>query len=90
MTKIAQASFIATTKTTVVFGRELTDAEKTALGNSKKSALGAGHQVSIDAIDTATQTFVALWSDAADAEAYVAVAGGFTPAPTSVTVEAAN
>jgi len=88
MSKLSQAQFVASTKTTIVFGRELTTDEYSALKAAEKSAVIAGHQVSPSTVDTATYTYTTYWSDLSDAEAYVAVANGFDPAPTSVTVDA--
>jgi len=87
MTQLATSQFNATTQTTVVFGRELTASENAAIQDSKSATISAGHQVSPKiVVDNTTQ--INLWSDLADAEAYVAVCGGFTPAPLSVSVTA--
>jgi hypothetical protein len=88
MTKLAQSQFLANTLTIIVFGRTLTAAETTELLTAKKSVISSGNQVGPDQINTTTDTYSCLWSNQADADAYVAVANGFTPPPTTATVVA--
>ena len=88
MSRIAQSTFVANTNSLLVFGRALTEAEITTLANIKVTAIGEGHHVSPNVFDDATGTLQNYWDDLASAEAYASAAGGFTPAPTSVTVSA--
>jgi len=85
-TKIGQSLFIANATTTVLFGRDITEAESSALKNAKKAVLAAGRQVGPDKVEE-DGTWFTLWQESADAEAFVAVANGFTPPPTSASVE---
>jgi len=89
MACVAMATFLAFARTTVIFDRELTELEedllkvvlKATIYDSVKMA-PTGRQV--NQVNYAPKTY---WSHLSDAEAYVAVANGFNPAPISVTVE---
>jgi hypothetical protein len=89
MAKLANSlAFVANAQATVVWGRELTDSEKTALANAKISIIQNGAQCDVGNLDSETLTSTVLFSTTAAADSYAAVAQGFSPAPTSATVQA--
>ena len=81
MSTIETATFIANAKTSVVYGRKLTADESAQLNAVKITALTAGRQLSSP--QDAEDTRITFWADIADANAYAAVANGFSPAPTT-------
>ena len=80
MTTIATALFVASYKTTVAFGRTISDSELAQLNTVRTTALTAGRQCSLavntDGINTA------YWTSVEDANSYAAIANAFSPAPT--------
>jgi hypothetical protein len=94
MAKLRTAQFLADTGSYLTFNRALTTEELASLMDVKKSAVAAGHQVSPDQVDVqvdpdtevGTYTYTNFWTESSDANAYVAVANGFSPAPTSAIV----
>jgi len=86
MSKLAQTQFIANAQSTVVFGREITDAEQLAMKDFQKNVITNGRMVGADVIDDFT--YANRWTDISDANGYVALCNGFSPAPTSATAEA--
>jgi hypothetical protein len=84
MTTIASASFVASYKTTVTFGRTITNSEVDQLNAVRTTAISAGRQCST-AINT-DGTNVTYWASADDANSYTAVANAFSPAPTTACV----
>jgi hypothetical protein len=88
MSRIASATFVANVNSVLVFGRELTAEEITALANYKVTILGQGHQVSPNVFDSSNNSLQNYWDNLAAAEGYANVASGFTPPPTSVDISA--
>jgi len=83
MSLTSQASFIATAQTSVVWGRVLTADEASQINTVKNAALAAGRQAS------ATQQIesgasITYWSSMDDANSYVTVANGLSPAPVTL------
>ena len=81
MSKLAQTQFIATAQSTIVFGRALTDTEKSTMKDFQKEVIANGRMVGADVIDGST--YENRWTDINDATGYVAICNGFSPAPTA-------
>ena len=81
MSKLAQTQFIANSQSTVVFGRELTDTEKSTMKDFQKEVIASGRMVGADVVSGST--YENRWTDINDATGYVALCNGFSPAPTS-------
>ena len=84
---VSGAQFIATTKVTMTWGRELSDAEKATLNSARTGYITGGTLVT-PALSLDDGSSVSYWSNQADAEAYVVVCNSLTPAPTSISAEA--
>ena len=80
---IATATFIANAKTSVVYGRPLTTDELAQLNAVRITAVTAGRQCSLAQVTTEAGQSITYWTDISDANAYAAVANGFSPAPTT-------
>ena len=86
MTKLALTQFIANAQSTVDFGRETTETEKTAMKNFQKNIITNGRMVGVDVVDAFI--YSNRWTDINDANGYVTLCNGFSPAPISATAEA--
>ena len=85
------SAFIANAKSTVIFGRSLTDAETAALNAEKVSLVESGavfSQTTENVTDPTTLTVVSYWGNITQAQEYIAIINGFTPAVTSASVVA--
>jgi hypothetical protein len=83
MSIISTASFVANAQTSVVWGRALTASEVSQLNSVRIAAVNAGRQCSTAQSTLDTDPTLTNWSDISDANAYVAVANTFSPAPTT-------
>ena len=83
MSTIAQSLFVANTQTSVIYGRPLTTDELAQLNAVRITAVTAGRQCSLAQAITEAGQWVTYWTDISDANAYAAVANGFSPAPTT-------
>lgn len=80
MSKEAAASFVANAQTSVVFGRSLTSGELDQINTVKETALNAGRQCS-PFVNGPNGESITYFASIDDANSYVAVVNGFTPAP---------
>lgn len=78
--------WLATTQTSVTWGRELTEAEQTAIDNQKKTFVAAGTLIGGDRVYTENNQVTVKWNNADDAAAYIATCQSFTPPPLEAVV----
>jgi hypothetical protein len=84
---VSGALFIATAKTEVLWGRELSPTEASSILAQKSTFISGGTQVTAGEPDSDEDgSTITYWSNTADATAFVAFLNTFTPPPTSAAV----
>jgi hypothetical protein len=89
MAILGNLQFIANAQAVVVWGRDLTTAEKTSLNNAKIALINGGAQTGVAVTSNdETNTWTTPFSTLDAANSYVATCNTFSPAPQSATVTA--